>query len=118
MENSRSEMKELDCTGGRGTLQEGLAGYGETILAAGISMVRMHGPTDEHSLRMLNKAVSSHVVHESSFGLRCRINYGMFTRYDSRFNGIENTAWEKARLCGKEAVLAASGRAGKVVAGV
>jgi hypothetical protein len=26
-------MKELDCTGGEGALQEGLAGYGETILA-------------------------------------------------------------------------------------
>jgi len=26
-------MKELDCTGGRGTLQEGLVGYGEAILA-------------------------------------------------------------------------------------
>jgi hypothetical protein len=33
MENASSEMKELDCTGGEGALQEGLAGYGETILA-------------------------------------------------------------------------------------
>jgi hypothetical protein len=66
---------------------------------------------------MLNKAVSSHVVHESSFGLRCRINYGMFTRYDSRFNGVENAAREKGVL-GKEAVLVASGRAGEAVAGV
>jgi hypothetical protein len=33
MENSRSEMKELDCTGGEETLQEGVEGDGETILA-------------------------------------------------------------------------------------
>ncbi len=83
-----------------------------------ISVVRMCGTTAGNSRRMLNKAVSSHVIREASFGSRCRINYGMFTRYDSRFNGVENAAWEKVRLIGKEAVLAASGRAGEVVTGV
>jgi hypothetical protein len=47
---------------------------------------------------MLNKAVSSHVIREASFGSRCRINYGMFTRYDLRFKDVENAAWEKSRL--------------------
>jgi hypothetical protein len=47
--------------------------------------------------RMLNKAVSSHIIREASFGSRCRINYGMFTRYDLRFKDVENTAWEKSR---------------------
>jgi len=32
MENSRSKIKELDCTGGEETLQEGLEGDGETTL--------------------------------------------------------------------------------------
>jgi hypothetical protein len=57
----------------------------------------MCGTTVGNFRRMLNKAVSSHVIREASFSLRCRINYGMFTRYDSRFNGVENAAWGKAR---------------------
>jgi hypothetical protein len=83
-----------------------------------ISVVRMCGITAGNSRRMLNKAASSHVIRETSFDSRCRINYGMFTRYDSRFNGVENAAWGKARLMGNKPVLAASGRAGEVVAGV
>jgi hypothetical protein len=90
-------MKELDCTGGRGALQEGLAGYGETIWHVRISRVRMCGTKVGSFRRMLNKAVSSHVIREASFGSRCRINYGMFTRYDSRFKDVENAAWGKAR---------------------
>jgi hypothetical protein len=63
-----------------------------------ISVVRMCGITVGNFRRMLNRAVSSHVVREASFGSRCRINYGMFTRNDSRFNGVENAAWGNACL--------------------
>jgi hypothetical protein len=98
MENASSEMKELDCTGVEGAPQEELAGCRKLFWTVRISVVRMCGTTAGNSRRMLNKAVSSHVVHESSFGLRCRINYGMFTRYDSRFNGVENAARGKTRL--------------------
>lgn len=71
-------MKELDCTGGEGTLQEGLEGDGETILAR----ENFDGP---------------HVWHDR----RCRVH--------CMGNGA---------FLGKEAVLAASGLAGEVVAGV
>jgi hypothetical protein len=57
-----------------------------------ISRVRMCGITVGNFRRMLNKAVSSHVIREASFGSRCRINYGMFTRCDSRFKDVENAA--------------------------
>ena len=78
MENTGSEMKELDCTGGRGALQEGLAGYGETILAR----ENFGGP---------------HVWHNRRHRERCM---------------------GKGAFLGKEAVVAASGLAGEVVAGV
>ncbi len=52
----------------------------------------MCGITVGNFRRMLNKAVSSHVIREASFGSRCRINYGMFTRCDSRFKDVENAA--------------------------
>ena len=52
----------------------------------------MCGITVGNFRRMLNKAVSSHVIREASFGSRYRINYGMFTRFDSRFKDVENAA--------------------------
>ena len=78
MENSRFEIRELDCTGGEETLQEGLEVDGETILAR-------------------ENFDAPHVWH----GRRCR----------KRGKG-------KGAFLGKEAVLAASGWAGEVVAGV
>jgi hypothetical protein len=44
---------------------------------------------------MLKKAAL--FVREVSFVSRFRTGCGMFARYASRFTGIENAAWEKAR---------------------
>jgi hypothetical protein len=82
------------------------------------SVVRMCGITVGNSHKIFNKAVSSHVVREASFGSRCRINYGMFTRNDSRFKWCRERCVGKCVSLGKEAVLAALGWAGEVVAGV
>ena len=46
-------MNELDCTGGRGALQEGLAGYGETILAR----ENFGGPHVWHNSRKLTQDI-------------------------------------------------------------
>jgi len=62
---------ELDCTGGREALQEGLAGYGETILAR----ENFGGPHVWHNSRKLPQ--DAHTLY---------------------FNGVENAAWGNACL--------------------
>jgi CRP-like cAMP-binding protein len=84
-----------------------------------ISVVRMCGITVGNFRRMLNRAVSSHVVRElwARQARRARqarlakmelpncpafraslASLAQITRNDARFNGVENAAWENACL--------------------